>query len=581
MSRCTPISPFSTKDLEEVRRKLLEMIDAGQSQQAVEVVIELLANMRQDNTALTARLHHALRQLYGRKGEKVSVDQLALAFAQLGNDVPETASQVVSEAQAESNNCEQPAAGNAAEQSCSSEQDAPSPKNPNVEQPAGKPNRIKGHKGRAPLPAHLPREIQLIEVPQAERICPNCHVEKTTIGYKQSEILEFVPAHFKVIEEKREKVACPICQSGVVAAPSEKVMDRGRPGPGTLAAVVVQKGQDSLPLYRQESIFERSGVHISDSTLGDWFVFAVEVIAPIAKLIADQVFASYVINVDDTGLRVLDKTHPKGVKRGHIWGFVGDGRSVAFRFAPNWKADYPAQFLKDFKGFIQSDGYAGYDSSVGPPRAEQPVIDPERRLGCAMHIRRKFESALDAGDARGAIAIAYFRRIYEIEAECKEKRLSAEQRHEVRQERSMPIVNELFKWIQDIHPGLIPGSQLREATRYALRQRTFFERCFSDGRFEIDNGAIEREFKRVRLGEKNYLFAGSDAGAERLAIAYTVLATCAAHHVEPLAYLTDVITKLQGGWLKSRLAELTPDAWLKTIAVPAASAPLDKTTPAD
>ncbi len=156
-------------------------------------------------------------------------------------------------------------------------------------------------------------------MPAAERKCAECGAEKSGIGYIRSEILEFVPAPFIVIEEDREKLACRACQAGVVAAPSEKVMDRGRPGPGLLAKIGVDKHEDSMPLYRQAKEYERMGVRLSPSTIGDWAAFSVDVLEPLWDRIARWVLASGYVRCDDTGLRVLDRDHPQGVKKGHIW----------------------------------------------------------------------------------------------------------------------------------------------------------------------------------------------------------------------------------------------------------------------
>ena len=265
-------------------------------------------------------------------------------------------------------------------------------------------------------------------------------------------------------------------------------------------------------------------------------------------------------------MRVLDRDHPKGVKRGHIWAFVGAGEGaglVAFHYAPTWKAVHPAAFLKSFQGYLQGDGYAGYGAMLRDEQSDEPLVPDERRLGCGMHIRAKFEKAAKVGDARAAVALAYLKAIYRVEASCKQEGLSSDARHARRQELSIPQVNELYRWIHELHPRLVPKTPLYMATQYALNQEAAWRRCFTDGRFEIDNGEVERQLRRVALGRKNYLFAGSDKGAERLAVAYTVLNSCHMNGVNPLAWAADVIEKLQSGWPQSRLDELLPDAWAK------------------
>ncbi len=544
-------SPWPLNDIEAVRSRLRKLASEGRFDEAIEVLLEMLVQVRDDNTSLRVRLHNAIRQLYGRKSEKVDLDQLVLAFGELA-EAPEAAKDIVKQ---DAKECDSKQSDDEMDQqgSAGDQNQVPAPKR--------KPKKLAGKRGRQALPEDLPRETKRVLVEDELRKCTECGADKKTIGFATTETLEFVPAHFKVVVEELEKVACPVCEEGVVVAKSEKVMERGLPGPGLLASVVISKGQDSLPLYRQSDIHGRSHVHIPDSTLGDWFAFAADVVRPIAQMITQHVFLSFMVNADDSGLRVLDRDHPKGVKRGHIWAFVGDGRYVAFHYAADWKPEHPAKLLSAYRGFVQGDGYAGYSTSIGTPEEEVVLVAPDRRLGCAMHIRRKFEAAYEVGDARGAIALAFFRRLYALEERYKEQCLSAEQRLEQRRELSIPIVDELYAWVDEMHPQAVRGTPLYKATNYATNQRAYFRRCFEDGRFEIDNGAVERELRRVRIGEKNYLFAGSDAGAQRLADVFTVLATCRMHGVNPQNYLTDVLRKIQNGWPKSRIAELMPEAW--------------------
>jgi hypothetical protein len=339
-------------------------------------------------------------------------------------------------------------------------------------------------------------------------------------------------------------------------------MDRGRPGPGLIAHILVKKLHDAMPLYRQAQEYARSGVALSPSTLGDWTAFGLDVLAPIADRIGARVLGDSYVRADDTGIRVLDRDHANGVKTGHLWAFVGAGM-VVFRYAPSWKATHPAALLQKFTGYLQGDGYAGYAAMLRDDDSGEPIVPDERRLGCGMHIRAKFEKAANGGDARAAVALAYFKAIYRIEAACKDEDLSPEARRSRRDELSLPRVNELYQWVHDLHPRLVPNTPLYVATQYAINQEDFFRRCFTDGRFEIDNGEVERRIRRVPLGRKNYLFAGSEKGAHRLAVGYTVVGSCDMLGVNPLAWGTDVIAKLQAGWPMAQLDDLLPDAWAK------------------
>lgn len=526
-----------------MRHKLEQLGAEGRVSEIIEIVIDLLARMRDSHNALAMRLANALRELYGRRSQKVSTEEISTLLAALGKDAPESANDAVSPPESAS---DAEAGGNV-------------PLPPEPPKPPPKPKRG----GRAPLPPNLPREPRVVPVGEEERVCPGCGGERACIGHRTSEVLEFVGASFKIIEERREKMACPRCpEEGVATAPSEKTMDRGRPGPSLLAHILVKKLHDAMPLYRQAQEYARSGVSIPASTLGDWAAFGLDALAPIAEHICKRVLSTFYLRADDTGLRVLDKDHPHGVKLGHLWAFVGAGM-VAFRYAPSWRAEHPAELLQGFTGFLQGDGYAGYAAMLRDDESGEPIVPDDRRLGCGMHIRAKFEKAAKAGDARGAVALAYFKAIYRVEAACKERNLSPEERKARRDAESLPKVDELYGWVKDLHPTLVPNTPLYVATQYAINQEEMFRRCFTDGQFEIDNGEVERRIRRVPLGRKNYLFAGSEKGAERLAVGYTVFGSCEMHRVNPLEWARDVIEKLQAGWPKARLDELLPDAWAR------------------
>lgn len=518
-------------DLDAVRALLIDMAGRGRTEDAIDLAIGLLARLRDDNTSLHLKLLAELRQRWGRKSEKVSEAQLRLFLDQLAVEVPEG---------------EAPAG--------------------DVPLPEKKTREPSTRKGREPLPASLPRERYVVPVPAAERACAACGAEKKTIGYVESEVLELRPATFVVLVPRREKIACPDCEAHVTIADDDKLGARMRPGPALLADLIVGKWQDALPIERQADRFKRLGVHLASSTLLDWAAFGLDMLAPIARRITQLVLLSLYIQADDTTLKVLDPAKKPAVKRGHIWAFVGmDARLSAFLYAPDWSAAHPAELLASFTGHLQGDGYAGYDKVLAPKEGDtEPIVGEERRLACGMHIRRRFEQAAKLGDARGAIALALFRKIYAIEEDC--KGLPHEQRHERRQAESLPIAHEMYGWIEKLHPSLVPSSKMYDATRYAIKQKAAWLRCFSDGKFEIDNGEVERQLRRVGIGRKNYLFAGSNQGAVRAAVAYTVLASCRMHGKDPVAYVRDVLQKLADGWPQASIDDLLPHRWTQTDA---------------
>jgi transposase len=277
-------------------------------------------------------------------------------------------------------------------------------------------------------------------------------------------------------------------------------------------------------------------------------------LAAVASHITKKVLESYCINQDDTGIRVLDKDHPNGVRRGHIYANVGDG-FISYQYAPNWKGEHPREFLRGYSGVVQGDGYAGINKLFGAPDSTAT------RAGCMMHARRYFFEAHKAGDKQAGVALALFSQIYTIEAQAKKDGLKPEARRQVRQQQSLPIMQRLKAYIDSLKFRVVPKSELGRALTYASNQWPSLLVPFNDGRLEIDNSEAERQLKVLAIGRKNWLFAGSDAGGERAATALTVLATAVWQGVDPLAYLTSILQSIAGGIPKSRIAELLPMAW--------------------
>ena len=411
---------------------------------------------------------------------------------------------------------------------------------------------------RKPLPPDLPRTTIPIPVPEAQRHCASCGQEMGTIGTETSEELEWIPGHFEVRRYEREKRACAHCgNGGVVTAPTPgKVVEKGLPGPGLLAHVVVSKFQDHLPLYRQRQIFKRQGIDVPSATLGRWCAQAAWVVEPLAQEIRRRVLAAYILQTDDTHLRVLDRDHPQGIKRGFLWPYVGDGRWAYFDYTPSRGKQGPLEFLAERRGWVQADAYAGYDQLFDGENAR--CIE----VGCWAHARRRFVAALEGGEGQAAWPLEQVRALYAIERQLTAEQVSPEVRAKVRQEQGRPLLDALERWLRQQQGRLPPKSPLADAVSYTLNQWQALSVYLQDGQLSIDNTRVERLIRMVAVGRKNYLFAGSDAGARNAALHYTLIATCRLHGIDAQAYLADVYEKIAGGWPHARLAELLPDAWL-------------------
>ncbi|MCH9684734.1 MAG: transposase [Deltaproteobacteria bacterium] len=249
----------------------------------------------------------------------------------------------------------------------------------------------------------------------------------------------------------------------------------------------------------------------------------------------------------------------RGKYRGHLWCFRGSRPLVAFAFTPTWQAQQVAPWIHAIPPdvHIQVDDYAGYSAKV-PDADGSPttLVPPERRLGCMMHVRRRFHAAMKLGDKRAAVPMAIFRKLYEVEKNG--RGMSPDDRLALRTAESIPLLDQLDVWVDEQHDKLGRTGKLTEAVRYAKQQRAFIRRCFSDGHFEIDNGAVERAIRKPAVGRRNFLFTGSAKAGRRLAGAYSLVQTCRALGIPTRDYLVDVLDKLQGGWPMRRLVELLP-----------------------
>lgn len=433
------------------------------------------------------------------------------------------------------------------------------PPAPAAKEPAPSP----GH-GRARLPARLPRERIVHDVPEGDRRCRDCGCELCCIGEDTCEQLDYVPSSLKVLELVRKKYACRKCGSHVLtAAPHDQLIDRGRPTAGVIAQVVVSKHEDHLPLNRLERIFARQGVEIARSTLMDWLRWAASTLAPIVAAMKARLLLSRSIHGDDTPVPVLDRLLDK-TRTGHLWVYVGD-RDHPFRvfdYSPDRKGEHPQAFLRDWSGFFHADAYGGFNALFETGRIHE--------VACWSHARRKFHEVRSADAEASHGALARIKILYAIEDKARD--LDDHARRHLRQRESVPILADFRTWLRNLQASVLPRGPIGEAVGYALRQWSALNRYTEHGFLDIDNNAAERELRAVAVGRKNWEFAGSDEGGRRAAILYSVVATCKALKVEPWAYLRDVLERVSST-TQSRIAELLPDQWRATAVATASAQP--------
>ncbi len=421
------------------------------------------------------------------------------------------------------------------------------------------------HPGRRPLPAHLPRRRQEIHPAPEDRICSCCNKEMTAIGEEVTEQLGKIPARFFV-----RQYACPDCQEGVVRPelPSSAI-EKGKAGEDVLADVLVSKYDDHLPLHRQSRIFKREGVELSKSTLCQWVGDCSGLLSPIVDQMHLDVLASHVIQSDDTPVKYQDTDARRKSEQGYLWSYVGDRGDVVYRFSTSRGKKGPTTFLDGFQGVLQVDGYPGYNEILSREGITYQ--------GCWAHARRKFFDAQGTAPREGAMVMLMIKFLYQVEVDAVERELKPPEIAALRAEKAQPMLDKLKAYLLELQQRpVLPQSPLGKAVAYTLGRWEALCLYITDGRLVIDNNSCERSMRRVAVGRKNWLFAGSVAGGHRSAVIYSLIESCARLCINPHEYLTDVLRRVSTH-PQSRIAELTPRGWKASrLAEADATAPTAK-----
>jgi hypothetical protein len=552
------LDPYTEREresrMERLKGELQHMLVEGKGAAVIDRVLSLVVDLERENERFAWRLLRALRYRFGGQTEKLSREELKQLFLALGGD----------ESAANDQELKVPAPPPPSE----TEPTAAGASDDAEETPKKKRRKRKPGSG-IKIASFVERHVVHVPVPESERTCALCADQKAACDPVRHQRIVYVPARIEVHEEIREMLACARCRKDVSVAERQSFPAVGRRvEPSLIAKLVKDKCANSLPLHRQRKELARIGLDIPEKTVQSYFAYATDALKPVAACVVANVLRSPIVGADDTHLKVLDRNAKGGRFRGRLWCFVGtDGtvggaECVGYTFAPSWKAEEIKDWFSAIENMVQCDDYAGYSSPVEDDDGGIFIAVPDdRRLGCGMHVRSKFHAALLAKDKRAAIPLKHFADLYKIEAECKQRGLDAAARTEVRRERSLPIFDALYAWIMAIAVSLLPKSPLSIATTYALGQKVFLRRCLEDGRFEIDNGRVERRIRPFAVGRRNFLFTGSVRGGERLAVAYTLVDNCLLLGIDPQLYLEDVLVKIEAGWPLARLSELTPARW--------------------
>ena len=476
---------------------------------------------------LQHQVEQLLRRVYGRRSEKL--DPRQLLFDPMVFEV-----------------LQQPEAETTAELPVS-----PSPKEKKT------PKSKRRHPGRIPIPEHLERVEILLDIPEEEKICPETGRPLKQIGMESSEKLEYRPGKLIVNVYKRPKYASPDSmasgQVGVITAPMpDHPIERCKADIGLLSQIIVSKFADHLPLYRQDGIFEREGVVIPRASQTSWVLQTYEAIRPFEDVLKRAVLERDVIYTDDSIIPLQVKGNGK-VKKARLWVYVRGGQGpplTVFDFSRDRSKKRPLDFLDGYRGYVHADAYSGYDELFRLPW----VIE----VGCWVHTRRKFDEAASSRPQEATEIMARIAQLYKIEAECKE--MSPDQRRNVREQRSRPILDGIFKRLEELKTNALPSEPFRKAIDYALNQRKALYRYLDDGRLKPDNNTSENAIRPLALGRKNWLFAGSERGARATALFLGLIQSCKACDVNPWKYFDDMLRRVMSHPV-NRLRELLPDQW--------------------
>lgn len=400
--------------------------------------------------------------------------------------------------------------------------------------------------------AKLTKVTTVHEVPPAERNCPECSSKRFSVmPSRTSTVYEYVPAHFIAHEHLRQVLRCE-CGVLVTAEGAEKWWEKSQYGASFVAHLVVAKCADSLPLYRLEKEYQRIGVPVARSTMTDLFLRSAEVLQPLWQRLLELIRSSVLVHADETPKKVQAEGK---CKTGYMWTFRSGAPDplVAFVFAPDRSSETPKRVLGGTQGELMADGYTGYNAVSD--------VDGRRRSACYAHVRRYFFDAMQtAPEAREVLDL--IRELYRVEREAQLAGVLGTSKHlALRQEKSTATRDKLKSWLlaaQKLHP---PKSPLGVAIRYTLNRWDELGHFLEDARIPLDNNPAESALRRVAMGRKNFLFVGNDEAGIKLAGLYSLVATCEANGVNPLAYVEDVLTRV-ASHPASRIDELLPHRWV-------------------
>lgn len=407
--------------------------------------------------------------------------------------------------------------------------------------------------GRHGLPEHL-RRVDVVLEPLEDTS------DMERIGEEITEQLDYTPGKLIVRRYIRPKYA-RVVEDGtgytdvVIAQLPDFPIEKGIPSPGLLAQILVEKHVDHLPIYRQIKRYQREGVTLSASTISGWLEATAALLQPLGDALIKAVLSADYIQADETPLPVLNGETKGSAHTGYLWAYHSPPQQLIFYdFQPGRGKEGPIDQLKNYSGYLQTDGYGVYEHEAIGGRKDIVL------LHCMAHARRYFEKSIDNDKQRAEYFLKELQQLYAIERRGRQENMAPDQILQLRKLESVPVLQGLKTWLQENYTQVLPKSLIGKAIAYSLPRWDRLSLYATDGRLQLDNNYIENAMRPIALGRKNFLFAGSNEGGKRLALFYSLLESCKKQQVNPWDYLKDVLERIPTV-KTSQLRDMLPDKW--------------------
>ena len=396
---------------------------------------------------------------------------------------------------------------------------------------------------RKPIPENIPRVDKIYELSEKDLKCSTDETKLIKIGEDISEQLDIIPAKIQVIRHIRFKYACKTCEENIKIAPmAPQPIPKSLASPGLLAHIAVSKYEDSLPLYRQEQIFKRIGIDMPRSSLASWMIKASQLLSPIIDKMKQDLLTSNYLQCDETPVQVLKEPNKPAKSKSYMW-VVSKAEPykniVLYHYSPSRSGLVPVNILCGFKGYLQTDGYEGYNQI----RSQPDVYG----VACLSHIRRKFIDAVNAKKkpSKAGICVTgldYITKLYSVEKQARE--MTSKERYYFRLKKAQPIIDELKEWLFDKVNYIPPQSLTGKAMKYFVKQWPRFINYLEDGKIEVDNNRCERMVRPFTIGRKNWIFSATVSGAKASADLYSLIVTAKQNGLNTYDYLRMVLSEI-------------------------------------